>query len=153
MKSYKDYIDVLRNIFKNFSDTDEFDDIIKYKLIKVFDTYYLERNIQLYNIDNVFKNYNMNMHNLLSKKYVLTKSIKIIFIKHKYDKKEYIINLLKKNKIILKDSESYKNIADDILKFDVDCYKKYINDFCSNRILNKKRNLLFASILHVLIKL
>ena len=38
MKSYKNYVDVLRNIFKNFSDTDEFDDIIKYILIKLFDT-------------------------------------------------------------------------------------------------------------------
>ena len=96
MKSYRNYEDILRNILKNFSDTDEFDDIIKYILIKLFDTYYLERDIQLYNIDNVFKKYNIDMYNLLSKKYVLTKSKKFIFIKHKYDKKEYIINLLKK---------------------------------------------------------
>ena len=75
MKSYKNYVDVLRNISKNFSDTDEFDDIIKYILIKLFDTYYLERDIRLYNIDNVFKKYNMNMYNILSKKYVLTKLI------------------------------------------------------------------------------
>ena len=67
MKSYKNYVDVLRNILKNFSDTDEFDDIIKYILIKVFDTYYLERDIQLYNINNVFKKYNMNMCNYFHK--------------------------------------------------------------------------------------
>ena len=96
MNSYKNYIDVLRNILKNFNDTDEFDDIIKYILINLFDTYYLERDIQLYNIDNVFKKYNMNMYNLLSKKYALTKSKKLIFIKHIFDKKECIINLLKK---------------------------------------------------------
>ena len=96
MNSYKNYIDVLRNILKNFNDTDEFDDIIKYILIKLFDTYYLERDIQLYNIDNVFKKYNMNTYNLLSKKYALTKSKKLIFIKHIYDKNECIINLLKK---------------------------------------------------------
>ena len=137
MKSYKNYIDVLRNILKNFSDADEFDDIIKYILIKLFDIYYLERDIQLYNIDNVFKKYNMNMYNLLCKKYVSTKSIKLIFIKHniKMIKK----NILKKNKIILKDNESYKSISDEILKSDIDCYTKYINDFCSNRLLNKKR--------------
>ena len=52
MNSYKNHIDVLRNILKNFSDTDEFDDIIKYILIKIFDIYYLERDIQLYNINN-----------------------------------------------------------------------------------------------------
>ena len=40
----------------------------------------------------------LHMYNLLSKKGTLTKSKKIIFIKHKYSKKEYIINLLKKYK-------------------------------------------------------
>ena len=140
MKSYKNYVDVLRNILKNFDDADEFDDIIKYILIKLFDTYYLERDIQLYNIDNVFKKYNINMHNLLSKKYELTKSKKLIFIKHEYDKKEYIINLLKNNKnFILKDNETYKSIVDDILKSNIDCYTKYINEFCHDRVLNKKK--------------
>ena len=99
MNSYRNYKDVLRHILKNFDDN-EFDHIIKNILIKIFDIYYLERDIQLYNIDNVFKKYNMNMYNLLSRKYSLTKSKKIIFIKHKYDKKEYIINLLKKTKIL-----------------------------------------------------
>ena len=98
MNGYKNYIDVLRNILKNINDN-EFDDIIKYILIKVFDTYYLERDIQLYNIDNVFKRYNMNMYDLLCRKYVMTKSKTLIFIKHRYDKKEYIINLLKKIKL------------------------------------------------------
>ena len=84
---------------KNFDN--EFGHIIKNILAKIFDIYYLERDIQLYNIDNVFKKYNMNMYNLLSKKYTLTKSRKIIFIKHKYNKKEYIINLLKKIKTLI----------------------------------------------------
>ena len=97
MNSYKNCIDVLRHILKNLDDN-EFDHIIKNILIKIFDNYYLERDIQLYNIDNVFKKYNMNMYNFLSRKYVMTKSKKLIFIKHKYDKKEYIINLLKKQK-------------------------------------------------------
>ena len=95
MNSYKNYIDVLRHILKNFDDN-KFDDIIKNILIKIFDIYYLERDIQLYKIDNIFKKYNINMYNLLSRKYSLTKSKKLIFIKHKYDKKEYIIDLLKK---------------------------------------------------------
>ena len=101
MNSYKNYIDVFRFILKNFDDN-EFDDVIKNILIKIFDIYYLERDIQLYNIDNVFKKYNMNMYNLLSRTYSLTKSKKLIFIKHKYDKKEYIINLLKKQKSYLR---------------------------------------------------
>ena len=153
MNSYKNYIDVLRNISKDFDDN-EFDHIIKNRIIKIFDIYYLERDIQLHNIDNVFKKYNINMYNLLSRKYVMTKSKKLMFIKHKYDKKEYIINLLKKNKnLILEDNEFYKTIANEILKSDIDCYTKYINDFCFNRLLTKKRKLFIVIILRVLIKL
>ena len=55
MDSYKNYIDVLRSILKNSNDN-RFDDIIKNILIKIFDIYYLERDIQMYNIDNIFKN-------------------------------------------------------------------------------------------------
>ena len=99
MNSYENYIDVLRHILKNFDDN-EFDHIIENILIKIFDIYYLERDIQLYDIDNVFKKYNMNMYNLLSRRYTLTKSKEVIFIKHNYDKKEHIINLLKKTKIL-----------------------------------------------------
>ena len=44
-----------------------FEDIIKNILIKIFDIYLLERDIQKYNIDNVFKKYNVNMYNLLKK--------------------------------------------------------------------------------------
>ena len=52
MNSYKNYTDVLRCILKNFNDN-QFDDIIKNILIKIFDIYYLKRGIQQYNIDNV----------------------------------------------------------------------------------------------------
>ena len=99
---------------------------------------FLERDIQQYNIDNVFKRCNMNMYNLLCRKYVLTKSKKLMFIKHKYDKKEYMINILK-NKIILEDNESYKTISYEISKSNTECYTKYVNDFCCDRLLNKKR--------------
>ena len=58
------YIEVLKIISKN---DENFEDMIKNILIKIFDTYLLERDIQKYNIDNVFKKYNMNMYNLLEK--------------------------------------------------------------------------------------
>ena len=144
MNSYKNYIDVLRHILKNFNDN-EFDDIIKNILIKIFDIYYLERDTQLYNIDNLFKKYNMNMYNLLSRKYLLTKSKKLIFIKHRYDKKEYIINLLKKNiNLIFEENKTYKSIANEILKSNVDFYTKYIDDFYSNRLLTKKKKTIYC---------
>ena len=88
------YIEILKIILKYFNN--QCDDIIKNILIKIFDAYFLERDIQKYNIDNVFKKYNMNMYNLLEKKYTMTKSKKLIFKKHIYYKKEYIIYLLKK---------------------------------------------------------
>ena len=80
----KEYIEILKNILKNNSDDDDFILIIKNILIKIFDIYYLERNVQLYNIDNLFKKYNINMYNLLKQRYNMTKSKKLIFKKHIY---------------------------------------------------------------------
>ena len=72
------YIEILKIILKN-DNNEEFDNIIKNILIKIFDIYYLERDIQKYNIDNIFKKYNVNMYNLLKRKYILTKSKKLLF--------------------------------------------------------------------------
>ena len=130
------YIEILKIILKNFNN--QCDDIIKNILIKIFDIYYLGRDKQEYNIDNVFKKYNINMYNLLKRKHILTKSEKLIFKKHKYDKREYIMFLLKKNNIDLNEDESYKSIVDEILKSDINCYTKYINNYCRDRVLNKK---------------
>ena len=79
------YIEILKNILKNFNDDEDFILIIKTILIKIFDMYYLERNNQIYNLDNLFKKYNINMYNLLKQKYILTQSKKLIFKKHKYN--------------------------------------------------------------------
>ena len=134
------YIEILKSILKKFNDDDDFILIIKTILIKIFDLYYLERNLQLYNIDNLFKKYNINMYNLLKQKYILTESKKLIFKKHVYDKREYIIKLLKNNNIVLNENETYKSIVDEILKNDIKCYTKYVNKYCNDRLLNKTRN-------------
>ena len=128
MNSYKKYIHVLSSILKYYDDN-QFDDIIKNILIKIFDIYYLERHIHQYNIDNVFKKYNINMYNLLCQKYVMTKSKRLMFIKHKYDKREYIMFLLKKNNIVLNENESYKSIIDEILKSDVEFIQSMLMTF------------------------
>ena len=94
-----------------------------------------------YNIDNVFKKYNMNMYNLLKMKYILTTSKKLLFKKHIYDKRKYIIFLLKKNYFILNENETYKSIVDKILKNNIHCYAKFIKDYCHDRILNNNQNL------------
>ena len=134
------YIEILKNILKNNIDG-FYDDIIKNLLFKIFDDYYSNRDKMKYNIDNIFKKYNINMYNLLKMKHILTTSDKLIFKRHKYDKREYIIFLLKKNNFILNKNETYKSIIDEILKNDVDCYTKFIKDYCHNRILNEKPEL------------
>ena len=124
------YIEILKIILKNFDG--QCDDIIKNILIKIFDIYYSDRDIQKYNIDNIFKKYNIDMYNLLKEKYILTKSKKLIFKKHRYDKREYIVFLLKKNNFVLNKNETYKSIVDEILKNNISCYTKYISNYCSN---------------------
>ena len=60
------YIEILKNIQKNNIDG-FYDDTIQNILFKVFDDYYLNRNKMKYNIDNLFKKYDINMYNLLEK--------------------------------------------------------------------------------------
>ena len=152
MISYKSYINLIRNILMTFDK--EFDHMIITILLKIFDDYYMNRNDKIYCIDNLYKKYDLHRYELLKKKYNVSQNNKLIFRFRKYNKKEYIINLWKKSKnLILEDDETHKSIANEILKSDIDCYTKYINDFCSNRFLTKKRNLLFVFILHALIKL
>ena len=76
----------------------EFDDIIIGILPKIFDDYYMNRFEKIYNIDNLFKKYDKNRYDLLSKKCNLTKiNDKLIFRFRKYNALEYIIKLLKPN--------------------------------------------------------
>ena len=131
------YVEILKNILKNFNDDEDFILIIKTILIKVFDMYYLERNNQIYNLDNLFKKYNINMYNLLKQKYILTQSKKLIFKKHKYDKKEYVIKLLKNNNIVLNENEAYSNIENEILKKENIKLVSCVYNFVKNRTENK----------------
>ena len=126
------YINILRNIIKN-NYKNEFDYFIKNLVDTIFDIYYKDRNGFSYNIDNVFKKYNIDMYNLLKEKYLLTNSKRLIFKKHKYNKREYIIKLLKNNNIVLKENETYNNIADEILKKENIKLVSYIYNFVKNR--------------------
>ena len=129
MNSYKNYINLSRNILMNFDE--EFDDVIIRILPKIFGEYYMNRLEKIYNIDNVFKKYDKNRYDLLNKKYNLTKiNGKLIFRFRKYNTLEYIIKLLKQNVyFFLEQGESYKSIAQDILKIrNIQCYAKFINE-------------------------
>ena len=135
----KNYIEILKIMLKN--NTNNYDDMIKNLLFKIFDDYYSNRDKMEYNIDNVFKKYNIDMYNLLKRKYVLTTSEKLLFKRHTYNKREYIIFLLKKNNFVLNENETYKSIIDKILRNDIYCYAKFIKDYCHDRILNNNQNL------------
>ena len=131
------YIEILKNILKNFNDDEDFILIIKSILTKIFDMYYLERNNQIYNLDNLFKKYNINMYNLSKQKYILTESKKLIFKKHKYVKKEYVIKLLKNDNIVLNKNETYSNIANEILKKENIKLVSFVYNFVKNRTENE----------------
>ena len=50
------YIDLLRNILKNF-DNNKFDNVIKKILSTLFDDYYMNRNKYIWCIDNLYKKF------------------------------------------------------------------------------------------------
>ena len=135
------YVNILLNIIKNNYEN-EFDYFIKSTLVKIFDIYYKDRNGFSYNIDNVFKKYDINMYNSLKEKYKLTDSKKLIFKKHKYDKREYIMLLLKKNNFILNENENENEdyIINKLLRTEIYCYTKFIKDFCNDRLKNNNKN-------------
>ena len=81
------YIDLLRNILKNF-DNNEFDDVIKKILSTLFDDYYMNRNSYIYNcIDNLYKKYDISRYNFIRKKYGVFKNENLIFRFNRYSKK------------------------------------------------------------------
>ena len=74
MNTYKNYIDMLRNILKNF-DNNEFDSIIKKILSKIFDEHYMNRNDKIYRIDNLHKKYDLSRYDFIIKNMELLKII------------------------------------------------------------------------------
>ena len=81
------------------------------------------------------------MYNLLKEKFLLRNSKKLIFKKHKYNKREYIMFLLKKNNFILNEDEDEDYIINKLLNHDISSYTKFIKDFCDDRLKNNNKNL------------
>ena len=129
MNTYINYIDILRNILKNF-DNNEFDDAIKKILSTLFDDYYMNRNKYIWCIDNLYKKYDISRYNFLKKKYEIVKNENLIFRFNRYSKKSYIIKLLKDNfHVILEENQTYESVANDILTYNnIKNYKKNIDD-------------------------
>ena len=117
----ENYIDLLRNILKNFKYSNEFDDIIKRILDKIFNNYYVNKEKNIYNIDNLYKKYDISKYNFIKKKYRISKKEDFIDL---IDIKYYIIKLLKENNI----KENYEMIANETLKNNIKNYKEYVKE-------------------------
>ena len=132
------YIDLLRNILKNF-DNNEFDSIIKKILSTLFDDYYMNRNKNIWCIDNLYKKFYVSRYNFIKKKYGIIKNENLIFRFNRYSKKSYIIKLLKENfRVILDENEIYESVADIILKkTGIKNYKRYIDNMFMNRTIDR----------------
>ena len=63
------YIDLLRNIFKNFDNN-----VIKKILSTLFDDYYMNRNKHIWCIDNLYKKFYVGRYNFIKKKYGIVKN-------------------------------------------------------------------------------
>ena len=129
------YIDLLRNLVKNFDN--EFNDIIKKILNKIFNNYYVNREKYIYCIDNLYKKYDISKYNFIKKKYGICKKEDLIFRFNRYNKKYYIIKLLKQNNVV------NDLLAGEILKNEIKNYKQYIEGLNIDQedfkiILNKR---------------
>ena len=132
------YIDLLRNILKNF-DNNEFDSIIKKILSTLFDDYYVNKNKYIWCIDNLHKKFYDGRYNFIRNKHGSVKNEKLIFRFNRYNKKAYIIKLLKENfRVILDKNENYNSEADIILqKNGIKNYKRYIDNMFMNREIDR----------------
>ena len=113
----------------------EFDSVIKKILSKIFEEYYLNRNDKIYCIDNLCKKFYVGRYNFIKKKYGVVKNEKLIFRFNRYNKKAYIIKLLKDNfRVILDENETYDSVTNIILQnTDIKNYKRYIDNMFIER--------------------
>ena len=115
------HINLLRYLVNNFDN--EYDDVIKNILTKIFNNYYVNRSKYIYNIDNLYKKYDDTKYEILTNKFGINKKDDLIFRFNRYNKKYYIKKLLYQKGI---DNDDLLN---DILKNDkITNYKEYIDD-------------------------
>ena len=97
----------------------------------------MKRNDKIYCIDNLYKKYDSSRYNFIKKKYGIVKNQKSIFRFNRYTKRSYIIKLLKDDfYVILDEDETYKSVADDILKNGtINNYKEYIRNMYLEKFL------------------
>ena len=122
----ENYINILRCILNNFNiwKNNEFDNIIKYIINKIFDEYYSNRDKTKYCIDNLIRKYNIRYFDLQDK-YGTVKSTKMIYRFNRYLKRNYIKKLLKSNECFYLDKDDNINtVVDNTSEIKPDNYKK-----------------------------
>ena len=98
----ENYINVLRRILKHFNirKNNEYDNIIKYIINKIFDEYYNNRHKSKYCIGNLIRKYNIRYFDLQDK-YGTVKSTKMIYRFNRYSKRNYIKKLLRNHEYFI----------------------------------------------------
>ena len=91
---YKNNIFILRNIHKS-NDEESIDYTFKKILPKIYNYYKEHRNKEIYNINNCYKKYYLNLYLELLGVYNLSDLTKLIHRKNNYNKIDYIIKLIK----------------------------------------------------------
>ena len=99
----------------------------------------MNRDNYVWCIDNLYKKVYVTMYNKLKKRYGIIKKDDLIFRFNKYNKKAYIINLLKDNfRVILDKNETYDSISDTILQTTgIKNYKRYIDNMFISREIDR----------------
>ena len=92
MDNYKNYINLIKSVLKNFTDLNYLQEFMEKILPLIFDEYLQNRDNKIYNIDNLFRIYYKDKYEILKNKYYVTVNDKLIFRFRRYDKKEYASN-------------------------------------------------------------
>ena len=133
MNTYRNYIDLLKCILKNFDG--EFNCVIKKILSKIFEEYYLNRNDKIYCIDNLYKKFYVGRYNFIKKKYKLCKNTNLIYRFNRSSKRDYIKKLIRLNN--LNNDDNINEIIDNILQFNATNYKKHIENMYLEKHLSR----------------
>ena len=138
----ENYINVLRCILKHFNirKNNEFDNIIKYIIVKIFDEYYNNRDKSKYCIDNLIRRCSMRYFELQIK-YGTVKNCKMIYRFNRYSRRNYMKKLLRNHECFYIDEyydEDNNKVADDILQMNnIKNYKKYIENLYLDNYIDR----------------
>ena len=78
MDEYDCYVNIIKSILK-YSKNEKYNTIIPIFLNKMYHEYHINRNLKIYNLDNLYKKYLPLLYITLDQKYVITDKDNLIF--------------------------------------------------------------------------